>query len=88
MLQVRLHPAALGAPGGAVAVQRGGGAAVAPAALLVRADLPKSAASARRPAVRLAAHRLRTAVRKMDSTERRHLLLAGRTNIPAAFQGT
>lgn len=81
MLQVHLHPAALGAPGGAVAVQPGGGVAVAPAALLVCADLPKSAASARRPAVRLA-------VRKTDSTERRHPLLAGRSNTPAAFQGT
>lgn len=88
MLQVRLHPAALGAPGGAVAVQPGGGAAVAPAALLVRTDLPKSAAAARRPPVRLAARRLRTAVRKTDSVERRHLLLAGRSNTPTAFQGT
>ncbi|XP_020560663.1 protein FAM57B isoform X1 [Oryzias latipes] len=37
--QVRLHPAPPGPPGGPLAVQPGGGSAVAPAALLVLSDL-------------------------------------------------
>lgn len=45
VLQVRFHPGLRGAPGGPVAVQPGGRAAVAPAAPLVHADLQAGATS-------------------------------------------
>lgn len=47
--QVRFHPGVRGAPGGPLAVQPGGRAALAPAALLVHADLQTSSASVSEP---------------------------------------
>lgn len=51
VFQVRLRPAAHGAPRGPLAVQPGGRPAVAPAAVLVHADLQRGAPSVRRQAL-------------------------------------
>ena len=70
VLQVRLHPRVSGPPGGPVAGEPGGRAAVAPAALLVHSDLQRSSEAARSTTLSLTVS---------DVQQRLHASSGGRT---------